>query len=93
MHNDRLDLAQVLSVLAQRGMNEVQVEAGPTLCGSLLKSGFVDEVLLYIAPVLLGDKARPLLVLPDLQKMSEATRLRIIDQRQVGDDLRILYRE
>jgi diaminohydroxyphosphoribosylaminopyrimidine deaminase / 5-amino-6-(5-phosphoribosylamino)uracil reductase len=90
---DGLDLAQVLAALAQRGMNEVQVEAGPKLCGALLQSGFVDEVLLYIAPVLLGDRARPLLVLPDLQSMTRARRLRIIDQRQVGDDLRILYRE
>jgi diaminohydroxyphosphoribosylaminopyrimidine deaminase/5-amino-6-(5-phosphoribosylamino)uracil reductase len=90
---DRLNLSLVLRILAQRGMNEVQVEAGPTLCGAFLQSGFVDELLLYIAPVLLGDKARPLLVLPDLHEITQAKRLRVVDQRQVGSDLRILYRE
>ncbi|HEY8011064.1 MAG TPA: bifunctional diaminohydroxyphosphoribosylaminopyrimidine deaminase/5-amino-6-(5-phosphoribosylamino)uracil reductase RibD [Rudaea sp.] len=89
----RLDLGGALELLAQRGMNEVQVEAGPTLSGSLLQSGFVDELLLYIAPVLLGDKARPLLVLPGLDEMTQAKRLRIVDQRSIGDDLRMLYRE
>jgi diaminohydroxyphosphoribosylaminopyrimidine deaminase/5-amino-6-(5-phosphoribosylamino)uracil reductase len=90
---DGLDISQVLAALAQRGMNEVQVEAGPILCGALLQSGFVDELLLYSAPVLLGNAARPLLVLPDLQSMTQARRLRVIDQRQIGADLRILYRE
>jgi diaminohydroxyphosphoribosylaminopyrimidine deaminase/5-amino-6-(5-phosphoribosylamino)uracil reductase len=89
----RLDLNAILRDLAQRGVNEVQVEAGPTLCGALLQNGFVDELLLYIAPVLLGDKARPLLVLPDLHEMTRVKRLRVVDQRQVGSDLRILYRE
>ena len=92
-HDGGLDLSQVLSVLAERGMNEVQVEAGPTLSGSLMQSGFVDELLLYIAPVLLGDKGRPLLVFPGLEQMAQARRLRIVDQRSIGDDLRILYRE
>ncbi len=89
----QLDLGKALELLAQRGMNEVQVEAGPTLSGSLLQSGFVDELLLYIAPILLGDKGRPLLALPDLEQMAQARRLRIVDQRSVGDDLRMLYRE
>ena len=86
------DLSQVLRVLGERGINELQVEAGPTLCGALLQRGFVDELLLYIAPVLLGDKARPLLVLPELHEMTQARRLRVTDQRQIGDDLRIIYR-
>ena len=89
----RLDLGEALKLLAQRGMNEVQAEAGPTLSGSLLQSGFVDELLLYIAPVLLGDKGRPLLALPDLEQMAQARRLRVVDQRSIGDDLRVLYRE
>jgi diaminohydroxyphosphoribosylaminopyrimidine deaminase/5-amino-6-(5-phosphoribosylamino)uracil reductase len=91
--DDRLDLLQVLNELGKRGVNELQVEAGPTLCGALLQSGFVDELLLYTAPVLLGDKARPLLVLPDLAEMAQAGRWRVVDQRQVGGDTRILYRE
>ncbi|MFT3790103.1 MAG: bifunctional diaminohydroxyphosphoribosylaminopyrimidine deaminase/5-amino-6-(5-phosphoribosylamino)uracil reductase RibD [Rudaea sp.] len=89
----RLDVAQVLDELGRRGVNELQVEAGPTLCGALLQGGFVDEWLLYTAPVALGDKARPLLAMPELTEMTQAKRLRVVDRRQIGDDTRILYRE
>lgn len=89
----RLDLSQVLPALGRRGINELQVEAGPTLCGALLQDGWVDELLVYVAPVLLGDKARPLLALPDMAEMTRTRRLRTIDSRQVGADLRLLLRE
>src|SRR5690606_29183042 len=56
----RFDLHAVLRLLAARGINEVQLEAGATLAGGLLSAGLVDELLLYIAPVLLGERARPL---------------------------------
>ena len=87
-----LDLQDVLRVLAARGMNEVQVEAGPILCGALFAAGLVDELLVYVAPVLLGDTARPLLALPALATMAARWRLRGVEQRQVGDDLRWLLR-
>ncbi|MEO7200168.1 MAG: bifunctional diaminohydroxyphosphoribosylaminopyrimidine deaminase/5-amino-6-(5-phosphoribosylamino)uracil reductase RibD [Dokdonella sp.] len=87
-----LDLHAVLGLLAQRGINEVQVEAGPVLCGALFAVGLVDEVLLYVAPVFLGDAARPLLALPSLSDMQERWRLRVIEQRHVGDDWRIVLR-
>jgi diaminohydroxyphosphoribosylaminopyrimidine deaminase / 5-amino-6-(5-phosphoribosylamino)uracil reductase len=85
----RLDLATILQQLATRGVNELQVEAGPTLCGALFTSGLVDELLLYISPVLLGDQAQPLLLLPRLDAMALGRRLRVIDQVQVGADLRL----
>jgi len=88
-----LDLDFVLRALADRGVNELQVEAGPTLCGALYAAGLVDELLLYMAPVLLGDQARPLLRLPALHDLTSGKRLRAIDQRRVGDDLRLLLRE
>ncbi|MEO5624918.1 MAG: bifunctional diaminohydroxyphosphoribosylaminopyrimidine deaminase/5-amino-6-(5-phosphoribosylamino)uracil reductase RibD [Dokdonella sp.] len=87
-----LDLDHVLRLLAARGMNEVQVEAGPTLCGALFAAGLVDELLLYVAPVLLGDSARPLLSLPVISEMSARWNLRQVDQRQVGEDIRLLLR-
>ncbi len=87
-----LNLRQVLGMLAARGMNEVQVEAGSTLCGALFEAGLVDELLLYVAPVLLGDTARPLLALPALSDMAARWKLKVIDRRQVGDDLRLLLR-
>lgn len=88
----RLDLAEVLSMLAAREINEVQVEAGPTLCGALFSAGLVDELLLYIAPVMLGDAAHPLLRLPILSNMASRWKLKVIDQRMIGDDWRLLLR-
>ena len=89
---DGLDLHQVLHLLAARGMNEVQVEAGPALCGALLAAGLVDELLLYVAPMLLGDAARPLLVIGSPATISGRFGLRLVEQRQLGDDLRLLLR-
>ncbi|GLQ47693.1 riboflavin biosynthesis protein RibD [Dyella lipolytica] len=90
--DEALDLAAVLEMLAARDCNEVHVEAGPTLCGALLAQGLVDEVLLYVAPVFLGDSARPLLHLPVLTDMAGRWRMQAIDQRQLGEDLRIRLR-
>lgn len=88
----RLDLDAVLRSLAARDVNEVQLEAGPTLAGAFLAAGLVDELLLYLAPSLLGDAARPLAVLPALAAMAERRQLRTFDCRAVGDDLRLLLR-
>lgn len=85
-----LDLLAVLSQLAQRGVNELQVEAGATLSGALLKAGLVDELLLYVAPVLLGERARPLFAGIDPATMAERIGLRLVETRQVGPDLRLL---
>ena len=90
--NGSIDLAAVLAVLAGRGCNEVHVEAGPTLCGALFAAGLVDELLLYVAPLLLGDQARPLLQLPTLSDMAERWQLRPIEQRQLGTDWRLRLR-
>jgi diaminohydroxyphosphoribosylaminopyrimidine deaminase/5-amino-6-(5-phosphoribosylamino)uracil reductase len=90
--NDALDLRAVLALLAGRDCNEVHVEAGPTLCGALFAAGLVDELLLYIAPLLLGDDARPLLHLPTLSDMAGRWQLRVIDQRQLGADWRLRLR-
>ena len=88
----RIDLALALSVLAARGVNELQVEAGPTLCGALFEHGLMDELLLYVAPTLLGDNARPLLALPILDSMAARRGLRVLDRRQLGGDSRWLLR-
>ncbi|HEY0199263.1 MAG TPA: bifunctional diaminohydroxyphosphoribosylaminopyrimidine deaminase/5-amino-6-(5-phosphoribosylamino)uracil reductase RibD [Rhodanobacter sp.] len=89
---DVLDLHAVLALLADRGCNEAHVEAGPSLCGALFAAGLVDELLLYIALLLLGDSAQPLLRLPALTDMADRWRLRVIDQRQVGADWRLRLR-
>jgi len=86
----RFDLNAVLALLAQRGVNEVQLEAGATLAGAFFHEGLVDELLLYVAPVLLGPHARPLFDGLDINTMTERLQLRIVDSRSVGADIRLL---
>ncbi len=86
------DLDAVLALLARRGINEVHVEAGATLAGALLKAGRVDELLLYVAPVLLGDTARPLFGGLGYTEMAQRLHMTVIDSRRIGDDLRLQLR-
>lgn len=87
-----LDLHAALALLGQRGINEVQVEAGATLGGALLKAGLVDELLLYVAPLLLGGDARPLLSGLGIGTLAQRLAFKLVDVRQVGEDLRLLLR-
>jgi diaminohydroxyphosphoribosylaminopyrimidine deaminase/5-amino-6-(5-phosphoribosylamino)uracil reductase len=87
-----LDLHAVLQSLAARRINEVQVEAGATLAGALLRADLVDEVLLYVAPVLLGADARPLFDGLHIDEMAQRLRLQTVETRRLGDDLRLLLR-
>ena len=86
----QIDLSRLLTALAERQCNEVLVEAGATLMGSFLSAGLIDELIIYMAPTLLGSEARPLAALP-LQKMAEQRRMTLKDIRQVGDDIRLTY--
>ena len=79
-------------LLAARDIYEVHVEAGPTLCGALLQAGLVDELLLYLAPLLMGDSARPLLAGLGIETMAQTVPLEIADTRMLGKDLRLLLR-
>ncbi|MGH8124955.1 MAG: bifunctional diaminohydroxyphosphoribosylaminopyrimidine deaminase/5-amino-6-(5-phosphoribosylamino)uracil reductase RibD [Rhodanobacteraceae bacterium] len=88
----RLEPDGMLRLLAARGVNELQVEAGPTLCGALFEQRLVDELLLYVAPTVLGDAARPLLHLPEPAALSERRDWRVIDRRMLGSDQRLLLR-
>jgi diaminohydroxyphosphoribosylaminopyrimidine deaminase/5-amino-6-(5-phosphoribosylamino)uracil reductase len=87
LHDHRADLGALLAELGKRGCNEVLVEAGATLAGSFLQEKMVDEMIVYMAPKLLGSTARPLFTLP-FESMSEAHNLKILDVRAVGDDWR-----
>ena len=78
--------------LADQGCNEVLVEAGTKLNGSLLQAGLVDELLLYVAPQLLGDMARGIARLGELTSLEQRTELEWKDLRHVGRDLRIVAR-
>ena len=88
----KTDLAAIARLLAERGFNEVTVETGSKLMGSLLRAGVVDELVIYYAPILLGDTGQPLAVLPELTRLEDAPRWRIVDSRAVGPDLRVTAR-
>ena len=88
----RPDLWSLMHELAKRGINEVLSEGGQRLNGALLRAGCVDELLIYLAPKLLGSDARPMLELPELNDLDEAGRWRFADVRQIGEDLRITMR-
>ena len=86
----RFDLAAVLALLAERKITEVQVEAGATLAGAFLTAGLVDELLLYVAPVMLGERARPLFDNLQIDEMTERLDMRIVETRRIGGDVRVL---
>lgn len=88
----KVDLKALLELLAQRGINEVHAEAGFKLNGSLLREGLVDELLLYLAPCLIGHDASGLFNLPALTTLDDRRRLQIRDLHQVGEDIRLIAR-
>lgn len=89
----RIDLGAALQRLAALKCNEVLVEAGPRLSGSFLASGFVDEIVMYVAPTILGDTAQPAFALAQpLHTLAERPQFFYHDVRRVGPDLRLALR-
>ncbi|MBV8041463.1 bifunctional diaminohydroxyphosphoribosylaminopyrimidine deaminase/5-amino-6-(5-phosphoribosylamino)uracil reductase RibD [Pluralibacter sp.] len=86
-HNGQLDLVLLMMQLGRQQINSVWVEAGPRLAGALLQAGLVDELIVYVAPKLLGSDARGLCVLPGLEKLADAPQFTFNEIRQVGPDL------
>lgn len=86
-----VDLAAVVADLGRRGFNELHVEAGPTLSGAFWTAGLVDELLLYVAPLVIGP-GRPLLDLPTLPDLTSGKRLQWVEHTAVGPDLRCRLR-
>lgn len=84
-----LPLKEVLQDLATQQINEVHVEAGATLCGALLQQQLVDEIILYMAPSIMGSEARGLFDLPGLDKMKDKIEIKIVDIRAVGKNWRL----
>jgi diaminohydroxyphosphoribosylaminopyrimidine deaminase/5-amino-6-(5-phosphoribosylamino)uracil reductase len=83
------DLPGALSHLASMGVNDVLIEAGPTLAGAFVAADLVDELVVYLAPALLGDEARGMFQLPGLIGLDQRVRLRILEMRAVGEDWRV----
>lgn len=86
-----LDLQALLAALAGRQVNEVLFECGAALAGAAMQAGIVDEMLVYLAPHLMGDKALGLVQLPGAERMADRIDLRLTDVRRIGEDLRLTY--
>ncbi len=87
--NTTVDLLPVLQHLGDLQINEVLLETGATLSGAMIEAGLIDELVIYMAPLIMGNQARGLFNLPGLESMQDKIELNIIDQRMVGNDMRI----
>ena len=88
----KVELGELARELARRALNEIHVEAGFKLNGSLVAAGLVDELLVYFAPSVIGAGGRGMFDLPAIQRLGDAPRLRLMEMRPVGDDVRIRAR-
>nr|WP_183637855.1 bifunctional diaminohydroxyphosphoribosylaminopyrimidine deaminase/5-amino-6-(5-phosphoribosylamino)uracil reductase RibD [Niveibacterium umoris] len=88
----RIDLAALMPLLGERHINELMVEAGARLSGGVISARLADEILLYLAPCLMGDTARSLATLPQIPSMADVPRMRWMDVRKMGEDLRLVLR-
>jgi diaminohydroxyphosphoribosylaminopyrimidine deaminase/5-amino-6-(5-phosphoribosylamino)uracil reductase len=89
----RVDVGVVLKLLATRGCNELLVEAGPQLSGRLVAQNLVNELLIYMAPVVLGSEARSMLQLPSIVAMEQRWNFSLQECTRIGGDLRLRYRK
>lgn len=86
----RLDVAGILAALGQLQCNDVLVEAGPTLAGRLLQLGLADQLIVYVAPVLLGQQARAMASLPALDRLDDALRFTLERSERIGPDVKLV---
>jgi diaminohydroxyphosphoribosylaminopyrimidine deaminase / 5-amino-6-(5-phosphoribosylamino)uracil reductase len=88
----RVNLSHVIEELGRRQCNDVLVEAGPTLAGQFLQLGLADELIVYLAPLVLGPDARPMAVIAGLNRIEDAARYTLKDVSRVGDDVKLVFR-
>jgi diaminohydroxyphosphoribosylaminopyrimidine deaminase/5-amino-6-(5-phosphoribosylamino)uracil reductase len=88
----KVELPRMLEELARRGINELHVEAGFRLNGSLVREGCVDEFLFYLNPSLLGDRAQGMFDLPAFASLQQRIPLKVLSVDRIGDDLRLVAR-
>ncbi|MGD8783146.1 MAG: bifunctional diaminohydroxyphosphoribosylaminopyrimidine deaminase/5-amino-6-(5-phosphoribosylamino)uracil reductase RibD [Thioalkalispiraceae bacterium] len=91
MTHNRVDLFAMMDYLNKLEINEVMLETGSTLSGAMLEAQLIDELVIYMAPIVMGSEARGLFRLPTLQNMSDRIELVLLETRAVGRDLRLTY--
>ncbi|MBU2979067.1 bifunctional diaminohydroxyphosphoribosylaminopyrimidine deaminase/5-amino-6-(5-phosphoribosylamino)uracil reductase RibD [Alteromonas sp. C1M14] len=91
MQSEQLNLAEVITLLGEKQINELWVEAGPGLAGALFRANEVDELVVYQAPKLLGDKGQSMLILDEFTHLSQTPSLHLTDLRQIGPDIKMTY--
>ncbi|MBN9288608.1 MAG: riboflavin biosynthesis protein RibD [Gammaproteobacteria bacterium 39-13] len=89
---NHVDLLALMHWLGEREINDVLVETGPTLMGALLQQGLIDELLLYIAPKLLGSEAKGMIHIPGISKLADHIAGAFAEMEQVGSDLRLVVK-
>ena len=87
--NGQVHLTRVIESLAQHGINDVLVEAGPVLAGAFMEQRLVDELVIYQAPHIMGSETRGMFLTPHWKELSDRAELTITDVRQIGNDTRI----
>ena len=87
-----LDLDKVLIELGKLHINEVLLESGKVLSGSMISAGLVDELIVYLAPKLMGSGGRGMFDLTGIDTMQDIKSLQLKDTRQLGDDMRFTYK-
>lgn len=90
---DQIDLHKMLKQLAEKGINSIWVEAGAKLAGALIQHDLVDELIVYLAPKLLGNEAKGLCELSGLTTLNEALNFEFINIKKIGNDLRMILRK
>lgn len=88
----QVDLEKMMTALADFGMNEVLVEAGCGLNGALVEAGLANEMIIFLAPHLLGNNAQGMVQLPELINLGQKKTLKIHDLRMIGQDIRVIAR-
>jgi diaminohydroxyphosphoribosylaminopyrimidine deaminase/5-amino-6-(5-phosphoribosylamino)uracil reductase len=91
-HGDGVNVFEVLAALAEREINDVLVEAGPRLAGYLVEKELVDELVIYLAPHIMGSETRGMFATPHWLALADRKRVEVVDLRRVGDDMRITAR-
>ena len=87
-----VDLENILTHLADSGINEVLVEAGPTLVGKMIENKFLDEMIIYIAPCIMGDTGRGIAKIPPILKMEDRIELETIDRKVIGKEIKVILK-